>query len=527
MAIRLSIPEIADRPDPSVELRAVYLEEWIETLPLANPAALLRTMLETLGRFNRSPIKPALRLSLLKLYVRPYLFLLEMQEKHGPIRSIAAFEKHRADSDATRHVAEALATGYKIVLLQSPAKKLFGQNKEAKTALQRASLFLSFALLHSYDEYLPTPSGLWEELTALYLHARDNQLLEGKASGSGQREEFAQSAETTYKRIVLTSLVDPFHLSYGEIWKVYNTFAQYADLASVQPITEQDKPAGKFVIDPDEDQRPAYYAQAKDNVTAHCLLLDANPVLEALNLRQAELKSAGRRVDHALGGLMVRSLGLPPKRHTPRETSEGRVHLAAGLLSIHHFLGGSDGLGNAAPAESATNDLDVSVDGEASAPSTTSKVGYTAEFWDLVNQGPGGIGVIKRIRPNNTIGVGELIGIQFPLRGQSGTNWSIGTVRWLSIGNGGDYHAGVQILAKSATPISVETVVEGGEPRMSPALAVPTLAVDKGGALITPSGVYRPGAPVKVVGPTGPMTLMPDSLIESTAAFDRFSYRVA
>ena len=143
--------------------------------------------------------------------------------------------------------------------------------------MQRASLFLSFALLHSYDEYLPTPSGLWEELTALYLHARDNQLLEGKASGSGQREEFAQSAETTYKRIVLTSLVDPFHLSYGEIWKVYNTFAQYADLASVQPITEQDKPAGKFVIDPDEDQRPAYYAQAKDNVTAHCLLLDANP----------------------------------------------------------------------------------------------------------------------------------------------------------------------------------------------------------------------------------------------------------
>ena len=527
MAVKLNIPEIADRPDPAVELRAVYLEEWIETLPLANPAALLRTLLEALGRFNLAPAKPALRLSLLEQYVRPYTFLLEMQEKHGPIRSIAALEKHRADSDATRHVAEALATGYKIVLAQAPSKKLFGQNKESKLALQRASLFLSFALLHSYDEYLPTPSGLWEELTALYLHAGENQLLQGEVAGSGEREEFTRSADTTYKRIVLTSLVDPFHLSYGEIWKVYRSFALHADLASIGALTEQDKPAGKFIIDPDEDQRPAYYAQAKDAADAHCLLLDANAVLEALRKHQAELKEAGRRADHALCGLMVRSLGLPPKRHTPREDSEGRVNLAAGLLSLHHFLGGANGAVDAASADGPGDDLGISLDGDSASAPGTAKVGYTAEFWDLVNQGPGGIGVIKRIRPTNTIGVGEIIGIQFPLRGQSGTNWSVGTVRWLSIGNSGDYHAGVQILAKSATAVSVETMVEGGEPRMTPALAVPTLPAEKGGALITPSGVFNPGSPVTVMGPSGRMSLVPDSLIESTAAFDRFSYRIA
>ena len=194
-----------------------------------------------------------------------------------------------------------------------------------------------------------------------------------------------------------------------------------------------------------------------------------------------------------------------------------------GLRSVYHFLGGAVISSPAMAAVEVEGDLGTGLEGGA-APASPG--GHTAEFWDLVNQGPGGIGVLKRIRPTNTIGVGELLAIQFPLRGQSGTDWSIGTVRWLSIGNGGDYHAGVQILAKSATAVSIEASTDGGEPRTSGAIAVPGIPSDKAGALITPTGFYAPQKPLVVNTPGGPLRVVPESLIESTTAYDRFSYRI-
>ena len=38
---------------------------------------------------------------------------------------------------------------------------------------------------------------------------------------------------------------------------------------------------------------------------------------------------------------------------------------------------------------------------------------YNAEHWDLVDRGPGGIGLLRQSRPNVPIGVGELIGVLF------------------------------------------------------------------------------------------------------------------
>jgi hypothetical protein len=40
---------------------------------------------------------------------------------------------------------------------------------------------------------------------------------------------------------------------------------------------------------------------------------------------------------------MIRALGLPPKRHSPREQSEGKINVAAGLSTVHFFLSGNGG----------------------------------------------------------------------------------------------------------------------------------------------------------------------------------------
>ena len=74
MALKVIIPTVSDTADPSVEIRGVYVEEWIEGLPYADPGVLVRNVLETVSKLNRTPVKPANRLALMELYAQPYQF---------------------------------------------------------------------------------------------------------------------------------------------------------------------------------------------------------------------------------------------------------------------------------------------------------------------------------------------------------------------------------------------------------------------------------------------------------------------
>ena len=120
MTLKLDIPEIAEQLDPSLERRGVYVEEWIEALPYANPGVLVNKLLEAVSGLNRNPLKPAQRLSLLEHYAKPYQYLLELQEKHGTSRTVAAFEKHDEVGEGGRSAPEA---GSVSSVLAAPANR--------------------------------------------------------------------------------------------------------------------------------------------------------------------------------------------------------------------------------------------------------------------------------------------------------------------------------------------------------------------------------------------------------------------
>ncbi len=62
MSIKLSLPQVADTPDPAVETRPVYIEEWVETLAYATPVHLLEQTLNNVKALYRQPMKSAQRL---------------------------------------------------------------------------------------------------------------------------------------------------------------------------------------------------------------------------------------------------------------------------------------------------------------------------------------------------------------------------------------------------------------------------------------------------------------------------------
>lgn len=519
MAIKLSLPSVAPIPDPHVETRTVYVEEWVESLAYANPPALLDETLESIERLNKQPIKPSARIGLLDLHVRPYAYALEFRRTQEAARTGAALARQRAVSRRARLSAVALALGYKQALSDLTARKsMFGGARELRTALQRSVLFSSLALLHCYDEYRPTLPRAWLETIALYKFAARAHLHEQTVACKVPDALFSQSTADCFKRLCLTSLVDPYHLAYGELWTVYRAFAPYTPHAQISAVVEVKRLAGRFVIDPSVDRKPAPLAQVDRPPASHCRLLDANPVLDLLRERHRD-GGVDELPSHVLAA-MIRALGLPPKRHTPRESSDGRVRVAAGLSTVHHFLGSGT-----RPRNGDDGDIEI---GDVAGLSGEHGASYRHEGWEVVNEGPGGVGILKRTHPENPVGVGELVGMQFPLRGDGDEDWSLGVVRWLSIGAEDDYQAGVQLLGDTATPLMAysESFAETITRIPRPTLALPELNADPASTLITPRGMFARGNRLRITTDKASWLVEALVLSESTSAFDRFSYRI-
>ena len=488
--MKLSLPRLDASPDPGVEIRPVYVEEWLESLAYANPPTLLDQTLQALERLNRQPLKPSLRLGLLDLYMSPYAFALDFRRTQKPARTGVALARQRDVSARLRRTALAMALGYKQALSDLRARRSrFGGTRDTRLALQRSVLFSSLGLMHAYDEYQPAQPGLWLETIALYLTAAEDGLDGQPVPSKVPDGAFSRSTADCFKCLCLTSLVDPYHLGYGELWSVYRAFGEYAEIARVVPVQEQPRPAGWFVIDPTSDGRPKPLVQVAGLPAAQCRLLDANPVLKA-----------------------------------PRESSDGRVKLAAGLSTLHYFLRG----GETDVAPSATDAEEIVASDAIGITSRGSSTAYRHQSWQVVNEGADGVGIARDGPPDSFVGVGDLVGLQFPLRGDDEDDWSLGVVRWISVSAEDRHQAGIQMLAEHCSPVTVQAESGTGSVKRipRPALALPAVSTDASSTLITPGGMFNAGDQMRVEAGTREWLLEATAITESTGTYDRLTYRV-
>lgn len=497
-----------------VDTRPAHVEQWLNSLSYADFQKTGQLLYEATLATNQQLVKPSVRLELVELYNRPYQYYIDSRIKTEAQHTLQSIESVQSQINMLKRIAVNLGYACKLAAEEELRKKsLWRQSTPPLATLLSALTYLSQALIFSYLEYSPAPKNLWLDLNSIYDYAetlgKENSALPLSASDAHQT---MHTVAQSYKRIVLASLSDPHQLPFGAIWEIYEQLDSWTGYVHITRYGSRDDPAGNFVVDLNGDTAPVpYFKFNHDRATDKHRLIDATRLSGLIqdkcesirrdNNLNDNLKFSPHHAKLVLNHLS-RTWSLPPRRYFPREERKGLLSLACGLNAAYFFINNE------------TEDL-PGQDG----PPVSSE--FKAEEWELVDQGSGGIAVIRNTRPGHDIRIGDLVAINHDKKEKK---WIIGIIRWMMVYKTYNYKIGIQIIAKSALPVAVRAL--SGSVQDSQFQRALSVSEDNEQFLLTGKGMYMEDRELEIKTQDGTFRAGATAIKESTLGFEYFHIRI-
>lgn len=530
-----SIPMRTTAAGPQMEIRPLYVEEWLDSLPYIDFAKTSHLLNEATRATNQAEVKPSVRLELVQLYNRPYQYYVDSQIRAGAQHTLQTIETMQAQIDVLKQIAVNLASACKLAVEQTLNRKtIWRQSKPPLPAMLMSLNYLSHALIFSFLEYSPIPKNVWQELNFILDFAEDlGQENTTILPLGGKTKQDATSIANAYKRISLASLVDPHHLPFGAVWEIFNQLRDWSEYVQLGKFQTLNSPFGCFVVDLKSDSRPIPYAKF-DNKTAgtNLRLLDAGN-LGNLVQKHLDLLNMGHELDASVRlspyfaktilNKMSESWGHPPVRHFPRETRQGSLNLCCGLNVIYFYTNDEREFVSQQSAEE--EDMLNDLNGYMASAETTAVPNYKTETWGLVNQGPGGFSVIKNDKPGSFVRVGDLVGISHGSDNtDTQTRWALGIIRWLMIQQSNIYKIGIQTISVDIIPVAVRAISGSLQDRLfRRAFVAGDLIIPGDNIIITSNGLYSDERELEIRYGEQIFNAKTVSLEESSVNFEHFT----
>lgn len=455
MTIFLRIPAEQHEPPPNLELRLRNVQSWLESLPMARTVAAGEEVLLNLGLMNRSKVPSATRLSLLDAY-RPVIEVLLDELEAG--LTLGSFPHPEAADEALRvhrSLATELGHGYKILITELAGRLLsFGLRRQLPALAYRALAAEARQLRAAWLHYTSPPEGTWQEMHRLYTISEQTEVATTPVEGG-------QSVQDVYVESLLASLADPYHLPAKEFDLIPGLLQRHRGAAAVLAQVPASPGPTHFLVELDRDQRPMHLS-LRGSGAGQSRVLDTTALVTRLRAHHRALM-AGQlppgMSPHALdqqASLLEKLIvlwGESPGRLDDRERTGLSAAVRVGIDEIRASLGSTPPI--AAPG------------------------------WRVADRSLSGLQLefSGRSLPHK-VGVGEALAVR--LGADAGK--PVGVVRWIRRAGAGTWRCGLQLLAPSASPVSLLSANARGEPTQSlalllereSALAPPTLLAPRG-----------------------------------------------
>lgn len=554
------------------------MQEWIDSLPMANIGESSRLLYQLVQELNRLKTDGKTRFALLEA-ARPAVLFIEAQlGKHYLGQSVVLPEKARKVASLAQSLHMHLSIGYKLVAIDTIRK---ARDKElgriAITAIHRAITGMALMLLRSYQLYLPTPKFHWLEMHQLFLLAEGNALDGVEVEDSAFKRVKSSTVRDTYTRALLLATARPNQLRQNEIELAWDATEEWCGLVTIRDTRDN---ADIFAFDLQADAPPTYRKLASQHAQDTLRSIDARQLSGQLKIAADNGQMPDRNAEFTFPRGFTRELALHlsqawgnlTERAFARLATSGALDICVGLGATHFYLSGgvdfdvqmrgrrleilSDERENpflkSRSSQSAVADADdpwaQSFDGggyrianEAGdldqfsfagvdqalaeqARNKEARIKFDSYQCSIVNSSPGGYCLEWAGDMPGHIRTGELVGLREPGAG----GWSIGVVRWIKQLAGKGAQLGIELLAPKATPCGCRIIKADGEmSEWMRTLMLPELrAIGQEATLVTPSiGSFTTGYKVLVNLGGSERRVALHRQVNATAGFRQFLFR--
>ncbi len=304
------------------------LRIWIEHLPLANPTATARLLINALHEMNQLQLDPAQRSSALEMLRGPCAQIVASLDRliHGDIFPLPPQKQQMGE--LAKDFERELASGYSALVhdLCAPAGAVpFMRSKAVALALSRAIQHHGAHLYKAYLLYQMPPPGVWQTLHDLFRFAVAVRLDE-KSVEDPLLEAIQFSPRETYMHALLFALSNPYRFTQKENIEVYaltRIFAPYCELRQGRA------PDGAIAVRVDRDDSLCYLPEEREvpaeglwafEISGLTRFLDGELALLPADVSSMQFRLKGQRCD-ARGNQPDRQIDLCLERQLGTQSS--------------------------------------------------------------------------------------------------------------------------------------------------------------------------------------------------------------
>tara|TARA_R110001592_G_scaffold7126_4_gene40182 strand:- start:12440 stop:14254 length:1815 start_codon:yes stop_codon:yes gene_type:complete len=537
---------------------------WVDNLPLANIGEISRQLYQAIIEFNKFSVAPLLRTQLLEILRSPIEYVCKELSKHLLNQSVVLPEKQQKIANLAQAIQIHLATGYKIVLIES--LRNLSNDKQKKNFVHAAHrLFSEYGqvILRSCQLYTVTPKNIWLEMHSVYVFAEKHNLLKYKIEDSQNKYQIETRVDQPYKRNLLLNSSRPNQLRQNDIQVTFDVFELWSDFVD---IASDKLESSVFIVNMEQDSTPRYKSLMTSS-SPHHYGFDTTDLVEHINEylnltdplnhitsdKQAnEILSVPKNVSDILLNHLNQAFGVLTKRSFKRIVNEGALNICVGLSASHYFSSGKvpfhiqmlqsntngtesdnnifltqalrkdawseahDGGGRPA---STPSDAPISFNRSGSGANGQADA-YPNYEVPLVNTSPGGYCLQWKGEIPSNIQAGEILSI----RESSKQPWRIAVIRWIRHIKQSGTQIGIELLAPSAKPCGVQLLQKTGDPsEYLRGLLLPEIsAIGQAATLITPRVPFQSGQKVSIKFSDTEGKCQLEKRVSATGSFSQF-----
>ena len=444
------------------------LDQWLESLPLANMSAAGNELLSGLQELNHSKTGARFRLQALERLTEPVMAVVGALDKKFQESAFPLDEESDKVGRVTVQFFRELSLGYRLTADQvcgSTTRLNFINRKTGAACIQRALSALEQMLYRSSLLYQQVAQDVWSEIHTLYAFARQNAIHERRFVDTIGWFTNQFSIDDVYKRIALVGISDPSRLSQRNIGNVYRASELWSRRCDIieSDLLPKKVSSHCFEIHVDADLPPQLMRQSTTDSSPD-LILGIRRLKKWLKeildestdpLREIPFKIEGREplvLSANLLQQLVNNWAVQVKRGFQRMPAQHEIKLITGINDIHFNLSGDmtfdqflDTVGDITFASSVG-----AVNGWLPAGELLQSPGiFPAQ---VLNQSLGGYRLRLVELQDMHMRVGELVSVCAASISESDALWMIGVVRWLHAVGNDELEIGVSLIGQAARP---------------------------------------------------------------------------